>query len=267
MQKALTELERLDLAARAEASAADISTVRKVLLFFTLFVILLALISEATAAETMLVRVFAILSTLVTIILWVNWPYKGYALALLPLTFAIVDFLSRDKPHTIVVWTAMITRDCLFMFWSYALWKKAGPYALVSSEGWDSERLKVRQWLQAMKRHKTEVMARESVGGGFEVEIGSETPNRFLEFNAGSFWSGYFKYRILKAGAYWAVAKFRRSTERLIEYRVLQSEAVSFRVLPAGKLEIRIGNDVIREADASPDMIQTLEQVLRLHNN
>jgi hypothetical protein len=105
MSRTLSAIERLDLAARAQSNALLISRARITVTFFT---ICLAIASTAPFRETLLVGLLAAVSAVATVILWLEWRYKIYALVMLCFMFLLGDLLSHDHPssHTALGWIA-----------------------------------------------------------------------------------------------------------------------------------------------------------------
>ena len=224
MKRTLSAIERLDFAARTQTSTVLISRARVILAFVTIFISLLAIPSTAPFRETLLLRVLAAISALVTVILWQEWRYKVYALAILFLCYGIADMLSVDHPkaHTVLGWISTHPQLPMFAYFGCGLWIIARRYAIVSGSDWQKEREQLAEWLGIL-------------GNPSRVDV--------VEFATGSFWTGYWNYRIFKESDYWIIAKFKRGTTKLAGYYVRQPNEVTFTALPSGtwKVDITMG--------------------------
>jgi hypothetical protein len=221
MKRPVSVIERLDFAARTQTSTALISRVRVILVFLTIFITLLAISSTAPFRETLLLRVLAAISAMVTAILWQEWRYKLYALAILAFCFGIADVLSVDHPrnHTVLGWISAHSQLPMFAYFGCGLWIIARRYAIVNGSDWQKEREQLAEWLGILSNPSS-------------VDV--------VEFATGSFWTGYWNYRIVKEGDYWIIAKFKRGTTKLAGYYVRQPNEVTFTVLPSGKWKVDI---------------------------
>jgi hypothetical protein len=107
------------------------------------------------------------------------------------------------------------------------VWNQAGPIALVGGPGWENERSQVERWQQILT----------SAGPLRDV----------VEFSTGSFWTGYFTFRLLRAERFWVVAKFKKGkTNGKADYRVYELGAVRFTPLPMGEMKVTIGKKILR---------------------
>ena len=95
MNSNLSFAKRLDLAASAELVSRLISRARFLMSFVSPLLILLAFGSEAPYRETLLVSVVAGIAVVATAVLWPNWRYKVYPLALFCFALAACD-VERD---------------------------------------------------------------------------------------------------------------------------------------------------------------------------
>jgi hypothetical protein len=216
----LSLVERMDLVARSKSNAPLISYARIVLLLLAPLCILLAVNSTAPFPETVLVAILGAVGLLTAVILWLNWRYKVYALALFCFLFASGDVLSHDHPHshTVLGWIAAHSLLPLFVYYACGLWIIANRYALANSNGFREDRDQFDKWMQTLN-------------GRSANEI---------EFPAGSFWTGYWTYRILNPGECWIVAQFKRGGDKLRSCRVYELKDIVFSRLPSGKWQIDI---------------------------
>ena len=89
MKRALTEIERLDLAARAEAVEPFLSRAALPMVFLTVTAMLIALGSQASFSETLAVWTFALIAVVTVIMLMRHWCYATYGLSILNFLAAI----------------------------------------------------------------------------------------------------------------------------------------------------------------------------------
>lgn len=229
------EIARLDMAARAEVGEAVASRLRWILLFLSVFIAALAFVSEPPFYETLFVRTLAVFAVLTTVVLWSNWRYKLYLPALFFLSSAIGGAFFWGRPsHTTFDWIDRLGVPVgFFALPTYYFWKQAGLFATVNAPGWEREQSLVNGWRQ--------VLMTPDIGGAV------------VEFSTGSFWTGYFTYRLMSPGPYWAIAKFKKGNmHRLVEFRVRELSAVTFTALPTGEMMVRIGNRTMRAATVPP---------------
>lgn len=221
MKRTLSVTERLEFAARTQTSTVLISRARVILIFVTIFITLLGISSTAPFRETLLVRVLAAISAMVTAILWQEWRYKVYALAILVFCFGIADVLSVDHPatHTVLGWISTHSQLLMFAYFGCGLWIIARRYAIVNGSDWQKEREQLAEWLGI---------------------LGNPSNVNVFEFATGSFWTGYWNYRICKEGDYWIIAKLKRGTTKLAGYYVRQPNEVTFTALPSGRWKVDI---------------------------
>jgi hypothetical protein len=127
------------------------------------------------------------------------------------------------------------------MMQAYGSWKQAGPVATLRAPGWENERDQVVRWQQIL--------------------TSPQPVSRVVEFSTGSFWSGYFTYRLLNPGQYWVVAKFKRGkTKSWVDCSVRELSAVHFTQLPMGEINVIIGKKTLRAAKLT-GQISPLAQV------
>jgi hypothetical protein len=242
MKRELIELERLDLAARAQVTEAVVTYGRVAMIFVSGFVVLLAIESEASFYETLSVRVLAVLAALTTVLLWFRWRYSVHAWTVVFFAVGIGSVLFDRHSHTVLGWSAKLVYVLAFAVWGYELCRKAMPFAVVNAKGWEQESSKAQQWLNTVRR--------------------GENAEQVLEFSTGSFWTGYCTYALLNTGYCWVIAKFKTGNRRrLLEYRIREAGAVRVTRLSGETLGIKIGNHAIRHIKATPNMHARLSRL------
>lgn len=208
------------MAARAVVTESALPRLRGISFIFSVFILSLAIGSTASYMETIAVRAIVVLSSLTTIILLARWRYSLHLLGMVFAMIAIGLLFFHVYSHSVLGWTSVLAYCGLFIYWAWHLWKLGSPFGATRGQKWQKERSQVREWLKTLE---------------------SQIPlDRVLEVPAGSFWTGYITYRLLKDGNYWAVAKFRNGYRYgLIDYRVHDKEAVRISEFADGhKLEI-----------------------------
>jgi len=219
----LSKTQRLDLVAWSQTTAGFIGKSRILLVILAAFCIVLAINSTAPMQETVLVAVMGTLSLVTAIILWSGWRNKVYALASFWLLSAIGDVLSHDhlNSHTLLGWVIAHALAPILVLYGWNVWRRAGPYALASSDGFRDERGQVEKWKKLLD---------------------AQNEQQVVEFSTGDFATGYWTYRILNAGAYWVVAQFKRGTKRLKSCHVYDLNGVSFTRMGSGKWQVNISS-------------------------
>jgi hypothetical protein len=216
----LSRIERLDLVARSRASFQTISYARIVLLILTPLFVFLAVNSTASSRETALVATLAVASLLTALLLWLDWRFKLYALSLFCFLFAVCDVVSNDHSHShrLLGFVGANALVLLFVYYGCGLWLMGRRYALASHSSFREEREQLDRWMDALN---------------------GASP---IEFPSGSFWTGYWTYRILNPEGCWLVAQFKRGGTRLRSCRVYELGDVSFTRLPSGRWQVEIGH-------------------------
>jgi hypothetical protein len=242
--KEQSEIEKLDLVARAEVTKVAILRARVPLTILSLFFVLLAVISGASFNETLAVRLLATLAVMTTVLLWLESRLAVYGMALL--FFAVLAgsrFFSDDPDsHTLLGSTAKIVVSAMVLLTGYRWWTNATPFTSAQSKGLDNERIEVAEWLRVLKS--------------------SSASNPLVEFSTKSFVRGYWTYRLLNTGSCWAAAKFKTGKmNRLLDFRVLGLKAVHVAERPAGRLNVEMGDRVIQDVEISAEM---RDRLLRL---
>lgn len=183
------EVSRLDMAARAKVAELVVPRLRWIFLFFSIFIGALAIGATSSFYETLCVRAMAALAVIATVLLWSKSRHKLY--------FPAFFFLSFGIGASLLNWSAHDTFDRIdglcwgvisFALAIYYLRTKAGIFATVNAPEWDKERAQVDAWWSILT-------APESNKKGI------------IENSTGSFWSGYYTYRLMNPGSYWVVAK------------------------------------------------------------
>ena len=238
MKKELTELERLDLAARAQVTEKTVSYQSVIMFFFSAFFALVAIMSSLPFSQKLASGALAVITLLPAVMMWLRQRYALYALAIAYAPLAVgFPWLTAQEPGKHRDWFVGIGYCLVFLNLGYRYWKLARPFAAVHSPGLEKEEAQVRYWLKVMK---------------------TTGESRVLKFDTGSFWTGYFTYRLLNPGDCWAVARFKSAKrpewEQLVDYRILAPSAVRFGELPDGNLSIDIENRSIRKIRVSPEM-------------
>lgn len=239
MGQILSQIKELDIAARAEVYGRDIARVRVVVLPLTIFVCLLAIFSEASHSETVLIRWMAVVAFVSTTILFSPWRFKLYGVAILWLAFGVCRFFSDDYTHH--SWDSFFRLGMPLFFASFAYtWaQKAYYYARANSDSFLTEKTKVEQWLANLERN--------------------DRDDQVVVFNAGSFWVGYWTYAAMRVEGYWALARFKRSNwNSLAEFRILHSTALAFEPLPSGDFQVWLNGKPIPHASLPPDTVHRL---------
>ncbi len=244
----MSSLEDLDLVARAQSNQRLISYLRIALPLISLLCIMLASLSEAPRQETLLVTVLAATGVATSITLWLNWRYKLYSIAIFCLAFAVMNVLSHDHPphHTIMGWVAGQSLTFLFTYYGIGACVIARRYAIVNGGEWKNQKTQVEIWMQNLSNQR-----------GINA----------IEFSTGSFWTGYWTYRILNTGDCWLVAKFKKGSDKLAECRVRELNNVSFTPIPSGKWRIVITDKkkttTLTEIDISPTLPAMFQPFVR----
>jgi hypothetical protein len=217
----LSRIERLDLVARTRASIQTISYARIVLLILTPLFALLAINSTASSRETALVAVLAAASFLTALLLWFDWRFKLYALSLFCFLFVICDMVSNDRlrSHTLLGFIGANALVLMFAYYGCGLWLMGRRYAMANHASFREEREQLARWMDELNG------------------------TSHIEFPSGSFWTGYWTYRILNPEGCWLVAQFKRGSTKLGSCRVYESGDVCFTRLPSGRWQVEIGRE------------------------
>src|SRR5258708_13975091 len=140
MKKDLSEVDRLDVAARSLVTEAYISGMRVCLIFFSISIIISAMEVKGSFYTVLTSRVLAILFALISASFWFRWRYRVYALAILPGVWMAGFMLRSGFPRYWLLWLAGFSIT-LFLF--YRKCKGAGPRETKQSAGEWNERAQV----------------------------------------------------------------------------------------------------------------------------
>ncbi|HLZ52328.1 MAG TPA: hypothetical protein VKP61_16385 [Candidatus Acidoferrum sp.] len=236
MKEELTEIGRLDLAARAESVEPFLSRAVLPMVFVTMMAFLLALGSQASLSETFAVWMYVSVAAVTVIMLLRHWCYAAYGLSILNFLAAIgiLKYSKDDYFHTFLG----STTNEFFLLWfvvnGYSWWRAAAALVAAHDERFDKERSQVGQWLADLKY--------------------GDRSGQVIEFSVKSFWNRYRTYRLLNLGNCWAVAKFKSGNLRgLVDYRVRGPDCVTVIEQPNGKMRIEIAGRFIGNVDTSPE--------------
>ncbi len=211
--------------------------------------VLLAIFPASSFYESAIVRLVAVLSVVTSTMLWLNSCYAAYALAVVYFLFLVGIWLPFNDPdyHTLLESTIRSGFSVVFLVGGVRWWTNAGPFTIAQSARFEKERTQVREWISVLKR--------------------TEETNQVLEFSAKSFWTGYWKYRLLNAGNYWVIAKSKiGNTERLLDCRVRGLDAIHVtNDRRGGGLNIEMAVRSVRNAEASSICVRSF-CTLRVRN-
>jgi hypothetical protein len=218
MRKELTEIERLDLAAKARVAELSLPQKRFLLVILSVSLVVLAATSTASSFETLVMRIMAVLSTAATITLFSRWRYALHLSA--AVWFIIAVGLISVRLHDPTAFSGWAFGYIAFIvLFGCRFWKEAGPYAAV--QAWNNEQSQVQQWLKML--------------------MNPAADREVIEVSSGSFWTGYYVHRMLRSGNYWAIASWPKNFRRPREYRVFGSDSIRITELPDGALDILMG--------------------------
>jgi hypothetical protein len=239
-----TEIERLDLVARAEAIRA--SFVRSAIVFTCLsgFGILLAINSEASYRETLAVRALATLAVVTTTMLWLKSRYSLYAMEMVFFGTLSAGLFLFDDPdnHTLLGASAQFAGVGMLFWGGYRCWANAKPFADAHGSGFENERSQVRHWMDVLNS--------------------PEHADHTVDFTAKSFRTGYWTYRLLNTGSCWLVEKFKMGNlSRLLDCRVRELGTVRVVNQSEGKLSILLGDQLVSDVHVTPDMLDRLSRL------
>jgi hypothetical protein len=234
----LTDLERLDLAAKAQVTEDSLGRLCLVMAIISVFLALLAFASEAALAETVAVCVIAALAAVATFSLWLRWRFSVQAFAIFVCAIGVGSFFFGASAHSLAGWVSRFCYLAFFLLAGCRWWISAIPFATVSAAGWEKENSQVRQWLELLRTESR--------------------PPQVWELASGSFGTGYYTHRLLKTDNFWAAAKFKRGKlRRLCGYRIYDAQAVRIVESANDKLTVQIGDKLLRADGATPDMAPT----------
>lgn len=231
MRRELTETEKLDIAAKAQVAQSYILRIGLLMGFFSLFTIFLAFVSRTPGIESLSVRAFALFISITTLLVWRRSPFSLHAVALVLLCLGVSMFFFSSRPHSFIDWAWRLAYLVAMSTIALQYWRRGTALVISHRKGWERERQLVRQWLDALMNNQ----CKDSV----------------LVFSTGTFWTGYFTYRLLKADEIWAVAKFKKGTWPLLEYRIYDLTRVQITELPNRSRNIIIAGRSFPQAQFS----------------
>lgn len=249
VMKEQSEIEKLDLVARAEVTKVATLRARVPLTILSLFFILLAVISGASFSEMLAVRVLAVIAVITTILLWLESRIAVYGMALLFFGVLAGSRFFWDDPdsHTLLGSTANIVTSAMILVAGYGWWTNATPFTSAHSKALDSERIEAAEWLGVLKS--------------------SNASDQLVEFSTKSFVRGYWTYRLLNTGSCWASAKFKTGKmNRLLDFRIFALNAIRVAERGAGQLDVDIPGRVIRDVELSNGMRDRLLRLVGAKN-
>jgi hypothetical protein len=187
--------------------------------------------TEASHLENLCVYGLACLTICTTIALWTDSPYRFHILAFWWLVIAAGGVLF--DPHRHSPW-GLALRICgwplLLSFNAYSSWTVGRAVAAIRSGEWQYESDQVESWTQLLGT--------------------AERQSSVIEFDAGSFWTGYFTYRLVDRRLFWVVARFRRHKPLgWMELRAYPPESVSFPRAADGGTLVKIGGKKLAASD------------------
>lgn len=210
------EVERLDLAARALVTESALSGKTVLSFIFTLISVCRAAVSTASHVENVAVWAIPVFSVAATLTLLARWRYALHLWGIGFWAVALGIPFFHLHSRSMVDWISAFAYCLIFAMWGWDQWKRGVPFARTRGKGWQKERSQVREWFVTLE--------------------GTTPVGHVVEVNSGSFWTGYFTYRLLNEGNYWAVAKFKKSNPYWpVDYRVRDVSAVQITELVEGK--------------------------------
>ncbi len=207
---------RLNMAARAVVSRQFVARIRWIFLGLNAVLAFLAVWSPSPLYGPWFLPVVFVSATFATLVLWSDWRYRLYPPAAWYIVVGLGTLAMKssdttyDRVHGAVICGILATA---------ILWR-AFPLATVDGPGWEKEQSLVETW--------------------WGVLTSAERRSDVIEFNVGSFWKGYYTYRLMKPGPFWVVAGIYKGQARELTYfRILKIGDV---VLPLnGEHKVRIG--------------------------
>jgi len=247
MKNDLTEIERLDCAARAKAAGSTLRYQTWFLSVMALIFVLVVSLGKAAPLQTLAMRVLASIVVLAALMSWFPiWRYTMYPTAILYFGLAIMELgFGSGHSDSPFAWIEPIGLGLGFATCGYALLTRYTssrlrvPSAAFHGKAWEKERAQVRQW--------------------FTELINQGTEEQVFEISTGNFWTGYFTYRFMRRDNAWVVARFKKGNLlRPLEYRVLASAAFAITPLLDGTFYVQIDKRKIREAVVPLHMRESL---------
>ncbi len=222
--------KRLDLAARAESIPKHRRVYRLTASTLTIFAVLLACFAATKPPEMLAIRAIACLWSITTIVLWANWRHGPWLLGSAFFITGLVSLFPGIDPSA--GWVGRTALASLLCLPSFQLWTAARVYARVHGPDWRDAQSEVREWL-------------------CKLENAVPAEPEIIEIQGGSFWSGYFKYRLLRVDNLWAVTTYSKTWREFVEYHVYQAADVKVEFSSDNKLNVRMGNRNLQNATVS----------------
>lgn len=229
MSPPTNQIERLDLVAKAITGREAVRRRRWVFLILNLVLAAMAVGLLRQLYGPWRPDVFALCALLASAIMWSNWRFRLYVYGGWWVALGLATLLIKGStPLAVRLFVAldlgMIGFDTL---------ARAGPLATVSTPEWDRDRAQVDQWWQTLSA----------------PEIG---PN-VIEFSVGDFTSGYYRYRLMKPGQFWVVAKKYKGWARMkTTLRVYELGEVTLQPFQAGEVTATIRGKTVHGTDFTP---------------
>lgn len=242
----MTEVEKLDLAARAEAVETMFARVTIIFTLLSAFFVFLSVISTASLIETVAVRALTLYTIFTTFLLWRRSRYAVAAVSIMLVLIVVgtwLPFSQRDFEGNLGSADRAMVTVILVLFGSGWL-NNAIPFAVAQSRNFQAERSQIQEWIDSIKS-----------GNG---------TGQLIEFSSKSLTSGHWTYRLLSAGNYWVLAKFKPGPGgRLSGCRVLERGRLRLAENPIGELIIVAAGRLIPNVDISPEMRGILTSFVR----
>ncbi|HET6842277.1 MAG TPA: hypothetical protein VFK06_11435 [Candidatus Angelobacter sp.] len=221
MPRALSEIERLDLAARVQPQVARLSRRYYALLLLWSFANLLAFVIVPGHHWLLLMRILSVLTVVGAVIVCFPWRYRFYGEAIFLFVFLAASALPFDQPeyayYPVLGWIATHFMVFVCIYWFCLALIDARRYAVVYRPDWQAEREQMEKWMP---------------------KLTGADPMPVAEFALRSFRHGNWTCRILNTGDYWIITRFKRSPSRLIDCRVYDLHQVAFTKLANGEWKV-----------------------------
>lgn len=246
MQQDMTEIERLDWAARAEVSESVLFIYQLAAgaLCAVLSVLGFAVLSHSAVALTL--ELLAGFAATTTATLLFRWRYSLHALAVFFFVTSLVLLMQPSRtpgPLRPLVWLGDHGYALCLIPMAFGAWKEATPFAMVIGNAWFEETAQVQNWLQTLQDRFT--------------------TQQVLELKTSDLWRGCRVYRLLYLGTCWAVATFGdEQLGRPSSYRIRDLSAVRLIRLEDRTLDVEIDGRLIRGAQLSPAMRDRIADLL-----
>lgn len=229
-----SRLKRLDMAAQAIVAEKSFPTV----IFLAFPSLLLVLNTSGRSIEGLAIHILLGSCVIAALLHWLRWRYVFYLTAFVWIGTAICQFYFRNDLHTALGFVTRLFYVFGFFLIGWKELKRGMPFAIVHGDGWEVERAQTRDLLES----------RMNAQG-----------NPFLYIPAGSFWTGYFTYAINALDEFWAVAKFKTGSDALLDYRILEKNAVRIVESADGTMVLHL-NGKKKAIAATPELRRDLSR-------